>query len=88
MADPDRTRSATGRYRRATQLLLAANGMLFVVSMILVTANPVLSLVTGGLNAVALGALVWVDRRVVRSGVPSFWRDGRLSRPDRDEESA
>lgn len=81
MTRQDGEHSLVARYWRATQFLLVANLVLFILSAAFISANPVVSLVTGGLNVTALGALVWVDRRVVSSGAPSFWRDGRLRRP-------
>jgi hypothetical protein len=70
------------RYWRITVILLIINLLLFLLATAFISARPVLSLVFGGLNAVALGCLVWVDRRVVHLGLPSFWKNGRPRRPD------
>ena len=70
------------RYWKITVVLLLINVLLFLLATTFISARPILSLVFGGLNAVALGLLVWVDRRVVHLGIPSFWRNGRPHRPD------
>lgn len=64
-------------------MLLVCNFVLFALATTFISAQPILSLVFGCLNVIAIGLLVWVDHRVVRSGIPSFWRDGRPHRPDR-----
>jgi hypothetical protein len=69
-------------YWRLTVALIASNAILFLLSTDFITARPMLSLVFGGLNVLALGALVFLDRRVVQLGIPSFWRNGRLNRPE------
>lgn len=79
--DPDVARHARV-YWRLTVALLVCNAILFLLSTAFITARPMLSLMFGGLNVLALGALVLVDRRVVRRGIPSFWRSGRPHRPN------
>lgn len=79
--DPDLVRQARA-YMRLTVVILGCNVILFLLSIVFITARPMLSLVLGGLNVLALGALVFVDRRVVGLGIPSFWRNGRLHPPE------
>lgn len=77
MTEDDRDVARHARaYWRLTVALLACNAVLFLLSAAFISSRPILSLVFGSLNVLALSALVFLDRRVVRRGIASFWKGG------------